>query len=202
MLRSLYVIDTETTGFPRRSLMCPVRPIQFGAVLLDPESLEELDAIELLLNPEVWPPGYAAAEKIHGITRARAEMVGFSMKSSFRRMLDWISDHRKKRGGYGQILAWNASFDHQIMDRWAHGAGSDVYRTDTPPWPDWRRADLRAPGGCLMQMWRTYCAGTGSRATSLSASLKALDMPEQRSPHTALEDARSAAVVLRAMVKP
>lgn len=194
--RSLIVLDTETTGFPRKSSMCPVRPVQVGAVLLDADSLAEVDHFKLLLNPGFWPPGYQHAEKVHGISRQRAEREGTRLSEGFRLLLGWLGKHTAERGP-AQLMAWNAKFDRAIMDRWVRDASDAVEIEESAPWPDWSLGSLTAPGGCVLKLYQQARPNAPSR---LRDALTACGLPAQPEPHDALSDARCAAAVLRVLV--
>ena len=71
--------DTETTGLPiwKEPSEHPNQPhlCQFTAVLIDDETMEELDHVDILIKPDGWTiPDEVIA--IHGITTERALDVG------------------------------------------------------------------------------------------------------------------------------
>ena len=184
------VLDTETTGLPSDP---KARPIQVGgcAVLVETgELLGPEYELDFMVWPDVWPADWSRAEKVHGISRERVEEHGLSGEESWHRLRGWTSlvmQHPGVCGREGSYTAWNASFDQKMLARWHRS----IFRsTDFP---------LRH---CLMNLYKTWCRSRGVRRSwALKKALEHFELPPQQEPHNALADARSAALVYRAMLE-
>ena len=202
----LFVLDTETTGFPSHAPDCPTRPVQWGCVALDGTSLETVGEIEILLCPDVWAPSAKHAERIHGISRDRATKEGYPMRPGWERMNSWLHAQKGKYPEYTPyFLAWNAPFDRPIMDLWA-GAAFGEARAHVGPWPDWQRGAHVAKGGCLLALYREYVKTfrlTEKVGGSLDRALSFVGLESRTvgQVHGALQDAHCAADVLRTIIQ-
>ncbi len=111
----LLAIDTETTGFPnfKDPSDHPDQPhiVQLGAILIDLDTREELDVLDVICRPTDWTiPDEAAA--VHGITTQRALDEGIPEDEALSRLLGlWgaADDARVPR------VAHNCSFDDRII---------------------------------------------------------------------------------------
>lgn len=194
----VFVLDTETTGFPERS---DTRCLQLGVAAYDRQTLAPVAEFKALMAPDVWGAQADGAAKIHGITREYAEANGLSQREGWEAWISWlakVSDMDQYRGGPHVLAAWNAPFDAGIMRAWGERMSP---RLQAAPWPTWAVAkQYTAANGCLMRAyggWMQARALSGSR--SLTSASQRFGLGAQEDVHDALKDAKMAAGVWIAM---
>lgn len=106
---NILVLDTETTGFPKRDAPIEDQPwlVQFAAVLADEEG-RELGVLSKMIKPD----GYEIPEKatnIHGITTEMAREVGFSL-------LNVMEDVERMVANAEVIIGHNIGFDMKMLN--------------------------------------------------------------------------------------
>ena len=195
----LIVIDTETTGLPPNP---DVRPLQVGGVAFNMANGEEVSEFRLLLRPDVWAQGYRKAQKIHGISRIRAEKRGVGMRAGWEKFGAWIrnlTDNRPWRGGSHYMGAWSSQFDRWVMARWRHAAYSGSAPAHLAPWEAFSIGGYNAPNGCIQTAYREWATEMPDIRTpkygKLSDALANFNLPNQSEKHDAVEDARLAGLV-------
>lgn len=112
----ILVLDTETTGSTFGSYeetFSKYQAIQFGAIVADSQTFEEVDSVEFLVkfDPKYeWTEG---AEKIHGITRLRLAEEGLADEDAALILGEFIL----KYFGTGKVmfLGHNPWFDIEAM---------------------------------------------------------------------------------------
>lgn len=107
--------DSETTGFPlfKEPSDDPRQPhlVQLGAILVDVDTREELEVVDLIIRPADWTiPDEAAA--VHGITTERALAEGVPEAEALQELL--------RLWGAGETtpvlrVAHNEQFDARII---------------------------------------------------------------------------------------
>jgi DNA polymerase-3 subunit epsilon len=107
----ILAFDCETTGLPifKEPSDHPSQPhiVQFAALLIDPETQEEVRSVNLIVKPDGWIiPDEVAA--IHGITTERALAVGTPEAEITRLYLEMA-------GTAVLRVAHNINFDARIM---------------------------------------------------------------------------------------
>lgn len=194
----VFVLDTETTGFPERA---DTRCLQLGVAAYDRQTFAPVAEFTALVAPDVWGSQADGAAKIHGITREYAEAHGVSQAEGWEAWVSWlaeVSETGKYRGGAHVLAAWNAPFDAAIMRAWGQRIHPGV---DPAPWPTWAVAkQYTAANGCLMRAygnWMQARAVAGSRA--LTEASQRFGLGAQDDIHDALKDAKMAAGVWIAM---
>lgn len=128
---TVLAFDTETTGLPewKEPSDSEGQPhlVQLGAILIDLDSREEIDSLDVIIKPEGWEIP-AEVSEIHGITTERALECGIPEKEAVARLLNlWM-----KHGSPCRRVAHNRTFDQRILriatkrycddetvDRWA-----------------------------------------------------------------------------------
>ncbi len=136
--------DTETTGLPLfdQPSEDPRQPhiVQFGAILVDMDTREELETLDAIIRPDGWTvPDDVAA--IHGITTERALAEGLPAADVIGQfMAMWASP-------FGQVVraGFNEGFDARLVrialfrhvdeataDRWKAGLAIDLMKCVTP----------------------------------------------------------------------
>lgn len=194
------VLDTETTGLPADDrARCEVRAVEVGVALVGPGGV--LASRSLLVCPPVWSYQTQAAEKIHGLSRAYITAHGMSPAEAWATINGWTLEWQP-----AGLLAWNASFDAEILARLALDAGQSA----PVPWPAVSLAvrpgvpDV-APEGCLLRWYRALREARGqSRGRVALAAAAAAEGIAGRSVafHGAEEDARIAAEILLRSLAP
>lgn len=103
--------DTETTGLPdfKAPSEAPHQPhlTQVGAILVDEESREELEILDVLVKPDGWVIGDEAAA-LTGITMERALAEGIPEAEAVDR---FMAMHARAGGR----IAFNENFDMRIL---------------------------------------------------------------------------------------
>ena len=201
--RLLIVVDTETTGLPPDP---DIRPIQMGAVAFDMRNGEEVSCFRVLLRPDVWAKNYRKAQRIHGITRIRAEQDGIGMRAGWEKFGTWVrnlTDNRPWRGGSHFMGAWNSGFDRWIMARWRHAAYGGNSAPELAPWEAFSMGGHVAKNGCIQTAYRSWATEMPDIRTpkygKLADALSNFNLPNQSTKHDAMEDARLAGLVWWAM---
>lgn len=135
--------DTETTGFPifEKPSSDPRQPhiVQLGALLVDMDSREILDGLDVIVRPDGWeiPP---QASDVHGISTEYALEHGIPERDAIEMLLGmWRMAPTLQR------LGFNESFDARILriglfrhhdeltaDAWKAGAAHDVMKFVSP----------------------------------------------------------------------
>lgn len=161
------VLDTETTGFDPRA-----RVVSLGAVALDPSDAI-VGSFFVIVQPDVWGPNTADAQRVHGLSPALITRTGVTPDDA-RGLIDawWTAI-------YGDadfhVTAFNLSFDQRML------AQSGI---STPAWP-W--------GECIMRRAAKRW-GSGGKI-SLENAMRAAGLGD-RGGHNAMWDAVAAAAVL------
>lgn len=131
------IYDTETTGLPLFSEPSedPRQPhiVQLGAILVDLDTREELDVLDVIVRPDGWEiPVEVAA--IHGITTERALAEGILEIEALERLMTMWGAETLAEGGPRLRIAHNEQFDARIvriaLKRYFGDAAAD----------DWKRA--------------------------------------------------------------
>ncbi|OWQ92000.1 hypothetical protein CDN99_06475 [Roseateles aquatilis] len=103
--------DTETTGLPdfKAPSEAPHQPhlTQIGAILVDEDTREELETLDVLVKPDGWEIGEEAAA-LTGITTERALAEGIPEAEAVDR---FMAMHAKAAGR----IAFNEAFDCRIL---------------------------------------------------------------------------------------
>lgn len=127
----ILVLDTETTGSTfgtYEETFSKYQAIQFGAIIADAETFEEIDSIEFLVKFDgekyEWTDG---AERIHGISRERLAAEGLSDEDAALTLGEFLF----KYFGTGKVmfLGHNPFFDLAAMEQLLkkHGVMPDIY---------------------------------------------------------------------------
>jgi DNA polymerase III epsilon subunit-like protein len=197
----LIVIDTETTGLPPDP---NVRPLQTGAVAFARDTGEEISEFRVLLRPDTWSTHYRRAEQVHGLTRDHCEENGVGMAAGYEKFTAWLRTLGSRHpwvGGEHRLAAWNAKFDHWMIQQWQKGAYMRAVTLD--PWPSFSVAGYTAEGGCLQAAYRNWAEDQPDVATpkygSLASAARVFSLGPQPTPHDAVSDARLAGQVWWAM---
>ena len=203
MREMLIILDTETTGLPR-DLDSDVRPVSFGAVAYLGPQMEEVDSVHFLLRPDVWSKSAWRAEQIHGLSKARLDCHGLTMKDGWDRAVKWMhaaAEANRVNIADVYFMAWNSKFDRLVMSLWRNAAG--IVSDRIMEWPDWKEGSLQAPGGCLQALYREWTRGQPGIKTprygKLDSACQMLGVGKQAAVHNALSDARLAGAVLAAL---
>ena len=104
----MIVFDLETTGLPKAEgsdLEMQPRIIEFGAIKLTDESLEEIDSLEFLCNP-----GHQLDPQITKITNITDDMLKYEKPfvANYQRLCEFFL-------GQKIIVAHNLPFDRKIL---------------------------------------------------------------------------------------
>lgn len=181
----MIVKDTETTGgIKNLSLPLEQQPeiIEFAAVKLDDETLEEVAHLQLLIRPKLIWPIPAEITKANGITTEMLEKA-----PSFARVLPRLIDFYL---GERTAVAHNASFDFTMI-------AFELRRLDYLtkfPWPP-TQVDSITLASDVEGASHTGRHRLGALYTALYGRA-----PEGTA-HRALDDARTLADILRALRK-
>ena len=135
--------DTETTGLPLFSEPSsdPRQPhiVQIGAILVDMDTREELEVLDVIIRPDGWTiPDEVAA--IHGITTERALAEGIPAKEALTRFVGmWGANSSVVRVAFNEgfdarlvRIALFRHFDEEAADNWKDGVTHDVMKVVTP----------------------------------------------------------------------
>ncbi len=182
MPRFATVFDLEFTaweGSMARRWLAPgefKEVVQIGAVRLDADTLEEVAALDLLVRPRINPVLSAYLEDLTGVTNARLKADGFDFAEAYDRFADFAARRddlrlRPRRSGAG---GEPAALRHSPMRRRCRR-----YINVTP----WLRANGIEPKG-------NHACHVGPLCGA------AFEGHE----HDALDDARSVAAGIRALV--
>lgn len=181
----MIVKDTETTGgIKNMSLPLDQQPevIEFGAVKLDDETMEEVGTLQLLIRPKLIWPIPAEVTKANGITTEMLEKA-----PSFARVLPQLIDFFL---GERITVAHNASFDLAVIAFELQRLG---YLTKFP-WPPTQLDSISLASDV------EGASHTGRHR--LGALYKVLyGKDPEGTAHRALDDARTLADILRALRK-
>jgi DNA polymerase-3 subunit epsilon len=117
------VYDSETSGLPlfEQPSEDPRQPhiVQLGAILVDLDSREELEVLDVIVRPvvdgpEAWTiPDEVAA--IHGITMERALAEGIPEAEAVERLMTLWGAEKLSEGGPRLLIAHNENFDRRIV---------------------------------------------------------------------------------------
>ena len=135
--------DTETQHLPLFSEPSedPRQPhiVQWGAILVDMDTREELETLDVLVKPDGWViPDETIA--IHGITNERAHAEGIpAIEALDRFMALWTTNDQVVRVGFNEPfdarMVRIALFRHvnqAAADNWKSGLFHDVMKVVTP----------------------------------------------------------------------
>jgi DNA polymerase-3 subunit epsilon len=123
-VNNLMAWDFETTGLPlfREPSDHPDRPhiVQLAALLIDPDTLKEIDSCDLIVRPDGWIISDEVAA-IHGITTERAMDEGVAESYVVERLME-MADRASLR------IAHNISFDDRLarISMMRHGIPRDI----------------------------------------------------------------------------
>lgn len=114
--KHILVLDTETTGSTfgtYEETFSRYQAIQFGAIVADSQTFEEVDSLEFLVKFDPRYEWTEGAEKIHGITRERLAREGLSDEDAALVLGEFIL----KYFGTGKVmfLGHNPWFDIEAM---------------------------------------------------------------------------------------
>lgn len=137
------VYDTETTGFPIFSEPSsdPRQPhiVQLGALLVDLDTREVIDGLDVIVRPDGWdiPP---QASDVHGITTEFALEHGIPERDALGMLISmWRSAPGIQRIGFNEgfdariaRIGLFRHFDEQLADEWKAGPAHDVMKFVTP----------------------------------------------------------------------
>lgn len=135
--------DTETTGFPLFSEPSddPRQPhiVQLGALLVDLNTREILDGLDVIVRPDGWeiPP---QASDVHGITTEYALEHGIPERDAISMLLAmWGANSSVLRIGFNEPfdarilrIGLFRHFDEEGADHWKAGSAHDVMKVVTP----------------------------------------------------------------------
>jgi DNA polymerase III epsilon subunit-like protein len=202
-MKYFLVIDFETSDLPQNN----GQPIELGAVLLDKADLSTLAEFQIYVQFDAerfsWSPD---AEATHGIKRETLEENGLSLSDAWGAFLDWLGGWIDlEEAGEVMLCGHTVHFDLRFLQILA----------DCPP-----EADLMPPWACHTVrdslQWASLIAQatveahglgaypfrdpeSGRPSLSLTAVADSLGIPTPGA-HSALEDARVTAKVMRAML--
>lgn len=137
--------DTETQGLPEwgKPSEDPCQPhlVQLAAILFDPDTRDEIEAINLIVKPDGWIiPDEVAA--IHGITMERAMDEGIAEN-------DVVAEFKRLHAMADRITAYGIDFDMRIMRIAMLRSGMTKPECD-----DLAKAK---PQGCIMRACTPIC---------------------------------------------
>lgn len=189
--------DTETSGLPlfKEPSDHPGQPfvVTLGMVLLDPATLDEISAKEMLLKP---PEGREIPEevtKIHGITTAHAFLNGVDAAEA----CIAYTDYRKRCVA---MVAHNAPFDIRMMriELLRTGKTKEEIEALEASSPVHCTQRLATPVLKLEPTAKMKAVGRNHfKSASLADAVKGLLGEDVEGAHGALADARSCARVFR-----
>lgn len=182
------VFDTETTGLPlfREPSDHPDQPhiVQLAALLVDPDTLEEIDSCDLIVKPSGWVISDEVAA-IHGITTERAMDEGVAESYVVERLME-MADRAALR------IAHNISFDDRLarIAMMRHGVAQDIIEArEARP-----KFCTMSAAGKIMKMAPTakmVAAGiTRAKPPRLSEAYQHFFGEEMGGAHNALHDVR------------
>ena len=178
------VIDTETSGIFdfKQPADAPGQPrLANLAIILIDESFEPVGEIDNLIKPGGWTLTPEAAA-VNGLTEARLMAEGIDILGVLKNYSGLIAE------GY-VIASYNAQFDTKIMRGELRRAGlPDLFE--------------KTPNVCLMRASTDICKLPGKRGfkfPKLSEACAFFKLEPEPMPHTALNGARKAAEILRAL---
>lgn len=135
--------DTETTGFPLFSEPSddPRQPhiVQLGAVLVDMDSREIIDDLDVIIRPDGWEIP-SEASNVHGITTEYALEHGIPERDAIGMLRDmWLVSPTLTRIGFNEPfdarilrIGHFRHFDEPSADGWKAGIAHDVMKVVTP----------------------------------------------------------------------
>jgi len=204
-MKFFLVIDFETSGLPHEG----AQPIELGAVLLDPKSLEMVSEFHALIRHDpdkfTWSE---EAEATHGIDRADTVQFGFHMEEAFEKFLDWLSGFvNLEATGEVMLAGHSIPFDLQFLSILA-GIDPSLGAAPLPPWACYTVRDT-LQWAALVNQASIDAHGfraapfkdpeTGNPSVALENVAAGLGIPTPGS-HGALEDARTTAAVMRSLL--
>lgn len=179
--------DTETTGIPDWKVPSddPSQPhlVQLGAIVVDAETREVIDTLDVIIKPDGWEIPDEVAE-IHGITTERALTEGIPETEAVDRLLAMCAGRHR--------VAYNRTFDQRII-RIAlkrYGYGQELMDA----WGDKDTHD------CSMLLAKPIMqlppkGRYGYKSPKLSDAYKFFTGEELQNAHTALADAKACIAV-------
>lgn len=201
-MKYFLVIDFETSGLPQEG----AQPVEMGAVILDKKDLSPLDEFQIFIqhDPErfTWAQ---TAEDLHGLTREALQETGLPLPDAWGAFLDWLS-RWIDLGTPGEVMlaGHNVHFDLHFLKVLADCTPD----AGLPPWAcytvrdslQWAsliaQAQIDAHGFGAAPFRDTE---TGWPSLSLEAVASSLDI-DHSGAHSALEDARTTAQVMRKLL--
>lgn len=135
--------DTETTGFPLFSEPSedPRQPhiVQLGALLIDMDTREILDGLDVIVRPDGWTIP-SEASNVHGITTEYALEHGIPERDAIGMLLDmWRAAPTLTRIGFNEPfdarilrIGLFRHFDELTAEAWKAGLAHDVMKVVTP----------------------------------------------------------------------
>ena len=183
------VFDTETTGFPSKTL--PVdhpnqaRIMQIAMLLLDGD--KEVGCFYGHMFPSNWPTPHSAATAAHGITVENCERLGVSVAHALAVFDSFVNAADK-------VVAHNLKFDSQLID-------IECGLLSSPIKYDWTAKSF----GCTMEILTPLMGLKRANGAPKWPNLgEALDFCEKGAvidnAHDALSDVRATAKVWRHLV--
>lgn len=177
--------DTETTGLPvwKEPSGSEVQPhiVQLAAELVDPDTREVIDSMNVIVKPDGWviPPEMA---EIHGITHEHAMEVGIPESEAVAMLV-------RMRAGAALRVAHNRQFDDRIvrigLKRFFDVLGDGDPEGDKQPSEEWRGGE----GACTCQQAKK--AMGVKKLPTLQEAHVALIGHEFAGAHSAMEDVRA-----------
>ena len=114
--KHILVLDTETTGSTfgtYEETFSRYQAIQFGAIVADSQTFEEVDSLEFLVKFDPRYEWTEGAEKIHGISRLRLAEEGLADEDAALVLGEFILKHFGT--GKVMLLGHNTWFDIEAM---------------------------------------------------------------------------------------
>lgn len=182
----LMPFDTETNAIPdwKQPSDSPQQPhiVTVAALLVDGETREELDSLDLIVRPDGWEITQETID-IHGITMERAMDEGIPEKEALDAVMELWSRADLR-------IAHNTTFDNRII----RCAQKRFFPDDCPDHDEIMRAwkEDKALYYCTMIHARKVMGG---KQPTLAEAYKHFTGNELQNAHTAMADARACAAV-------
>lgn len=178
----LFGYDTETTGFPlwKEQSSVPEQPhlVQVAAQLIDDNTNNVIQSIDLIIKPEGWEVGQEALD-IHGITTEMAHDLGVPERVAVDAFISLWDMGKARR------VAFNKTFDQRILRiaLMRYGFADNVIE-------QWANKDDH---DCAMQMARKIMPGKSP--PKLVDAYKYFTGHEMEGAHNALADTEACMTV-------